>query len=325
MSRLTIKEIAELAGVNKATVSRVLNGNANISEKTRQKIMDIVREHNYVPNATARALASNRTYTVGFCFDYTNRQAYANPFFSEVLQGIEEVIYANDYLFLMMSVHDIDQSETTTFQKIVREHRVDGVLIPESLLTDEHYRFLQEYQMPFVVLGEPSVPREGVRWVDVDNAQAAEMLTERLIRRGCKDIRMMGSADQANRDIYVENRMRGFRDAMERNGLTPRTVEPAQWEDEHGSFSSEQGVPDALIVASQGKLYEWLEIPKKDEAIKIPVASFDDHPLYRHLPTPVESIQLQLDVMGTEAARLLLQVIDGSPDAPPHVNVRVQH
>lgn len=87
MSRLTIKEIAELAGVNKATVSRVLNGNANISEKTRQKIMDIVREHNYVPNATARALASNRTYTVGFCFDYTNRQAYANPFSAKCCKG----------------------------------------------------------------------------------------------------------------------------------------------------------------------------------------------------------------------------------------------
>ncbi len=315
LSRLTIKEIAELAGVNKATVSRVLNGSVSISEKTRNKIMEIVREHNYVPNTAARALASSRTYTVGFCFDYTNRQAYANPFFNEVLRGIEEEIYANDYLFLMTSVHDIDRSETTTFQKIVRERRVDGVLIPESLLTEEHYRFLTDQAMPFVVLGESS--REGVRWVDVDNAQAAEALTERLIGKGCKDIVLLASPEQGELDIYVANRIRGYTAAMRKHRFPARIAEPDR-------IGQEDALPDALIASSQEKLYEWLEAEKTASHQGIPVAAFDDHPLYRHLPTPVESIALQLERMGTEAAKLLLQVIDGSEDAPSHVNVRAR-
>ncbi|MBO9596891.1 MAG: LacI family DNA-binding transcriptional regulator [Cohnella sp.] len=315
MSRLTIKEIAELAGVNKATVSRVLNGSVSISEKTRNKIMEIVREHNYVPNTTARALASSRTYTVGFCFDYTNRQAYANPFFNEVLRGIEEEIYANDYLFLLMSVHDIDKSETTTFQKIVREHRVDGVLIPESLLTEEHYRFLIDHAMPFVVIGES--PREGVRWVDVDNVQAAEAMTERLIGNGCKDIVLLASPEKEQRDIYVANRINGYTAAMRRHGLPTRIVEPNR-------LSHEDTLPHALIASSQEKLYEWLEADKTLSQQAIPVAAFDDHPLYRHLPTPVESISLQLERMGTEAAKLLLQVMDGSEDAPSHIKVRAR-
>jgi len=315
LSRLTIKEIAEIAGVNKATVSRVLNGSVSISEKTRNKIMEIVREHNYVPNTTARALASSRTYTVGFCFDYTNRQAYANPFFNEVLRGIEEEIYANDYLFLLMSVHDIDKSETTTFQKIVREHRVDGVLIPESLLTEEHYRFLIDHVMPFVVIGES--PREGVRWVDVDNVQAAEAMTERLIGKGCKDIVLLASPENEQRDIYVANRIKGYTAAMKRHGLPTRIVEPNQ-------LSQEDALPHALIASSQGKLYEWLETEKTPLQQAIPVAAFDDHPLYRHLPTPVESISLQLERMGTEAAKLLLQVMDGSEDAPSHIKVRAR-
>lgn len=326
MSKLTIQNIADLAGVNKATVSRVLNGNKNISEKTRLKIEKIMKEHNYVPNSIARGLAFNKTFTVGFCFDYTDKKAFANPFFYKVLQGIEDVIYDNEYLLLMMSDHD-KKGGKSTFERIVVEHRVDGLLLPDTLLNQANYELLIEHEMPFVIIGEHSLQQEGIRWVDVDNVQAAGILTERLLALGHRSIVMYAGAADGRRDKFIADRMEGYRAVMGQHGLEAHIVEQADSlatlrAFEGGEAGNNGHNPEAVICCTHELLFEMLDWEHGNPMLKeISLATFDDYPMFRHLKHPVHYVEIDLEMMGKQAAGLLFSLIN--KEANPAQSIRI--
>ncbi|MCL2342502.1 MAG: LacI family transcriptional regulator, partial [Firmicutes bacterium] len=92
----TIKEIAQKAGVATSTVSRVLNNSTLISEETRERVLRVMREQNYIPNSMARGLSSQRTYAVALLVNIEDSQAFNNPFFYEIMHGIETVVYQHE-------------------------------------------------------------------------------------------------------------------------------------------------------------------------------------------------------------------------------------
>ncbi|MDG0810686.1 LacI family DNA-binding transcriptional regulator [Cohnella rhizosphaerae] len=319
IEKITIKEIAELAGVNKATVSRVLNGNANISARTRDKVMEIVKRHNYVPNALAKGLASNRTYTVGFCYDYTEKQAVSNPFFQTVLQGVEDVVYARNFLFLMMSMQR-DQLAHSSFAKVVTERRIDGVLVPTQLFTEATHRLLRQEGMPFVVVGEPMISQPDVHWVDIDNVQASEKLTRRLLDQGLGDVRIVYDEADKVRDKFVLDRIEGYKRAMGASRLKPREATLPQVEE---AFVGEaETVPQALIFSTESLLFDWLDTAASyPQAHSIRLATFDRSPFHRHMKYAVEAIEIELEAMGTEAADMLFALIDKNELAQPYIKI----
>lgn len=325
MSKITIQQIADLAGVNKATVSRVLNGNANISEKTRIKIEKIMKENNYVPNSIARGLAFNKTFTIGFCVDYTDKKAFANPFFYKVLQGIEEVIYDNEYLFLMMSDHD-KKGGKSTFERIVMEHRVDGLLIPNTLLNQSNYDLLIKHQMPFVTLGEKMLEAEGVRWVDVDNVQAAHILTEKLISQGLERIMIYTGERGMIRDKFIADRVRGYSMAMKHRGFAVDIIEQAEVLKTlyHTKGGETDRGPDAnaVICCTHDLLFEMLDWENGNPVLEnISLATFDDYPVFKYLKQPVHYVEIDLETMGRQAAALLFTLINKEKNPPESIRI----
>jgi len=318
MNKITIQQIAELAGVNKATVSRVLNGNAKISEKTREKILQIIKQYNYVPNTTARALATNKTFTVGFCFDYKDKKSYANPFFYKVLQGIENEIYSRDHMFLMMSEHGGKKKESS-FARIVAERRVDGVLLPNTLLTPENVDLLERYSMPYVVLGEPAADAHGkIRWVDVDNIQAAAVLTGKLLGMGLKDIRIFAGPDDIKKDKFVSDRVEGYRQTMEKHGLPTLIVEQAD------ELKTARPSPEAVVCCTHDQLFEMLDGERLQlPATEMVLATFDANPLFRLIKHPIHYMEIDLEHMGAQAAKLLFSCMNGDSDSPRFVRIPV--
>ncbi|WP_040952239.1 LacI family DNA-binding transcriptional regulator [Gorillibacterium massiliense] len=325
-NKITIQQIADLAGVNKATVSRVLNGNTNISEKTRQKIESIMKEHDYVPNTNARGLAFNKTFTIGFCFDYTDKKAFANPFFYKVMSGIEDAVYGNDYLFLMMSDHNKGKGKST-FERVVAEHRVDGVLIPDTLLTPDNYRLLMHHGMPFVVIGETMLPEVGIHWVDVDNSLAGQLLTETLIAQGYRNISLYADAESLKRDKFIADRIQGYRRAMDAHGMSPRIFADA------GSFrkavrsdgsSAERlaGRADALICCTNDQLFDVLDPDNGGPlAADIGLATFDDLSMHRYLKRNVHYVVIDLEQMGHKAAELLFSLVNKAANIPDLIRI----
>ncbi|MFC5702707.1 LacI family DNA-binding transcriptional regulator [Cohnella faecalis] len=322
MTKLTIQQIADIAGVNKATVSRVLNGNMNVSQKTQEKVEKVIREHNYVPNTIARGLAFNKTFTMGFCHDYTDKRAFANPFFYKMLQGIENVVYRNDYLFLMMS-HPTGQQKKSMFERMVSEQRVDGIILPSTLLNDSSFQLLTANRMPFVVLGEKEFAHRNVHWVDVDNVQAAESLTERLIGLGHRRIWIFADRASIERDKFIQDRIAGYSNVMAGHGLPSFVVSRLE-----SLLTKESGIndnsllPDAVICCTHDQLFSILDEEKKEGSpAEFELATFDDNPLFQYLSKTVHYISIDLEQMGEQAATLLFKKINQEEDIPDMIRI----
>ncbi len=121
----TIKDIAKAAGVSITTVSRALNGYSDVNENTRQKIIDIARQLNYIPNTLARGLVMNKSKTIGLLVSGLTKESAKDNFTFEVLAGVNEYVSEVDYDMVLFSTTSTKQREKT-YTQLCRERRVDG-------------------------------------------------------------------------------------------------------------------------------------------------------------------------------------------------------
>jgi len=208
----TQKELAKLAGVSSGTVSNVISGVTEVSERSRKKVLDAIKALNYQPNLIARSLRTNRTHTLGMVIpDITI------PFFARVIRGAESAARESGYY---LSVLDSESNHTreTAMMEILRSQRVEGVL----LVTAGGHKW-SELESATLLSGVPIVCLDRlptgleVDSVCVDDFRAAEMAILHLIEKGHKNIAIItGPVNLQNE----QERLRGYRHAMKRSGLT---------------------------------------------------------------------------------------------------------
>ncbi len=147
----TIKDVAKKADVSVATVSRILNNLTGYSDKTRQKVMQAIRELGYQPNAIARGLVNKRTETIGVLVP-----DLSGSFASEVLSGVEDFAQLHGYSVIVCNT-DEDGKRTMNYLQVLREKQVDGILLVSEPLKEEYYRTLQDMRTPFVLISSLSI------------------------------------------------------------------------------------------------------------------------------------------------------------------------
>ena len=126
----TIKDVAKLADVHPSTVSRVINSDSRISEKTKNTVLLVIKKLGYTPNAIARGLKTRRTYTLGMLIpDITN------PFFAEIARGVEDAANRNNFNVILCNTDDKPKKEKT-YLEILREKRVDGLILGTAHIRD---------------------------------------------------------------------------------------------------------------------------------------------------------------------------------------------
>ena len=147
MSRPTIVDVADIAGVSKATVSRVLSGNAEYMRvETRERVLAAIAELDYRPSSVARSLTSKRTQTAGILVS-----DIGNPFYPEVIRGVEDVALNNSYnIFLCNTGYDLVRG--MTYIRSLIDQQVDGALIMSSTMSDDWVLELAKHNIPNVVL-----------------------------------------------------------------------------------------------------------------------------------------------------------------------------
>jgi LacI family transcriptional regulator len=183
----TIQDIAKKAGVAKSTVSRVLNGGINVSEKTREKVMRIIEETKYQPSELARGLSTKASNVIGVITPDS-----ASYFWGQVLEGISEVVESNNFTAMLCITNNSWSREHLALQKM-RGQRVNGLLITPSVEynTSEHRKeFLQDLESlncPIVFIDRAV---RNSRWDGVyfDNYNGAYLATDALIQKGCHKI-----------------------------------------------------------------------------------------------------------------------------------------
>ncbi|MHB1296325.1 MAG: LacI family DNA-binding transcriptional regulator [Anaerolineae bacterium] len=183
---VTIREVAEEAGVSRQTVSRAMNGKSEISEETRERILAVARRLGYRPNGIARGLKTNQTHSIGLVVP-----DIANPFFAEVARGASEVAYANGYSVLLANTDEQPEREWETLRTL-ETYRVDGVILTSSRLSDRRLDEAAESERPLVLVNRLLANRPGLGCVVVNDAEAAERAVAHLAERGHRRIGCLG-------------------------------------------------------------------------------------------------------------------------------------
>jgi LacI family transcriptional regulator len=192
---VTMKHVAETAGVSVRTVTRFLNGNGYISEETRKKINTAIRQLDYYPNAVAQRLRDRRTLMIGLALYHTEYISdTSGVFFPWIVSGLIEAISQYGYGLQILAT----DPRTATEQKGVyyldklRGHSLDGLVVVDAVISEKDIVGLQNYHTPFVVLNRLVRPIAG-RCVVVDNESAGYCLARFLIQRGHRKIACWGA------------------------------------------------------------------------------------------------------------------------------------
>lgn len=310
---VTIKDIAQLAQVSIATVSKIKNGNdQNISSATRDKVKKIMKELNYVPNAVATGLKIKQTKTLGFILPDIR-----NPFFPEIARGIEDIAWANHFSVTFCNT-DNDSKREIDAIRLLQSKMVDGIIVTKSL-SSKNSNNLENCNLPIVVVDRKgNTKKDKIGEIVIDSFSAFFDITNHLISKNCKNIAYI-SAKGKNDD----ERFEGFKKALNSNNIHLRN--DIIYHDSYDTKTGYEGVqsilkitkPDAIVcgndliaVGAMGALRKkGISIPKD-----IKITGFDDIYISSLLNPSLTTIKQPAYEMGAEAAKMLIDhIINSGP------------
>jgi DNA-binding LacI/PurR family transcriptional regulator len=202
---ITIKDIARQAGVSHTTVSRALNHSPLISLQTTERIQEIASELGYHPSVAARSLRTNRSQVLGVIVSHI-----ADPYFSEILQGIDDVAQEHGYSLFIASAQNDPLRENSIVQTM-REHRVDGVILCSPNFTAEQSNQLNSYNIPIVALNNQA-PEDYRYAIYHDDVDGSKQVCQHLIKLRHNKIAYLGNALSGRTG---QERLKGFKQAMQ--------------------------------------------------------------------------------------------------------------
>jgi LacI family sucrose operon transcriptional repressor len=301
-----IQDVAKLAGVSPTTVSRVLNNRGYISEETKKKVHDSMKQLNYYPNEIARSLFIKRTYLIGLVFPTTS-----NPFYGQLIFHLENICSSLGYKVLLCNSQNREDKEVD-YLKMLQRNQVDGII------AGAHNRGIEEYEIPKLpVVGIDRYLSETIPVVSSDNYNGGEQATQLLINKGCKHIIHINGSDLLETPANL--RRRAYEDVMNANNLSSHTYElPVKATSERVSeiikelFDENPGVDG--IFASDDLIASKVLREAKERSIKIPkdlkVIGYDGTETTRELLPELSTIQQPIKEIAETAVEILLQQID---------------
>ena len=318
----TIKDVAAAAGVAPSTVSRVLAGSNRISPQTHEKVRAAMKELKYHPNANARSLAKKATHTIGLVMARPVEQAFANPFFPEVMRGIGSALYAQGYN-LILSMAATPAEERTACLRLLRHSRVDGVILTTSRIKDRLIDDLIKEEYPFVLIGRaPEQP--AASWVNNDNIAVGAMATEHLMSRGHRQIALISGPPDT---LVSLDRRQGYVDALTRAGLPLRPDLEVD-----GGFTKEGGtramhellnlstpptavfcIDDAMAVGA------LIALKERGKSGSVAIVGVNDDPLTALTDPPLTTVRIPVFDLGATAATVLIETLTGRVTGPRQI------
>lgn len=207
---ITIYDVAKKAGVSMATVSRVVNGNPNVKPGTRKKVMEVIDELDYRPNAVARGLASKKTTTVGVIIpDVTN------VYFSSLARGIDDVATMYKYNIILANSDGNEEKEIQVFNTLLAK-QVDGIIYMGTHLTEKLREQIKHSKTPVVLAGSIDHKNEIVS-VHVDYVKAVKEAVNNMLAHSDKRVAFVSGP--LNYPINGEYRLKGYKEALDENGI----------------------------------------------------------------------------------------------------------
>ena len=318
MKKLTISSIAELAGVSKATVSRVLNGYPHISPEVREQVEAVIKETGYQPNQVARSLASDRSNIIGLVIPKGTEAVFLDPYFPALTNGITQVSN-NHGLTLALFIFHSEQEGHDTIKSIVNTGLLDGLILTTDRVTfdrttDPFIPQLVERDIPFVLIGRPDNPKDDIPYIDTNNIEGGYIATRHLIDLGYQRIATVTSKhNPAGDDRFV-----GYRQALEECGreVDLNLVAYGDYTLESGYQAMKQLIPqqpDAVFVASDTMAVGALRAIQEANLVvpdDIAIVGHDDLPPAIQANPQLTTVRQSVEKLGGKAVEMLLEIIN---------------
>ena len=312
--RITIADVARLAGVSTMTVSRVINAKGDVSESTRQRVELAIRQLEYRPNQAARSLTTRRTHTIGLMIpDITN------PFFPAIVRGAEDIAWREGYaVSLTNTVEDVEREHAAL--EHFEAHRVDGVIACSPRLHDQQLARLIERHPATVLINRSSPLPDTATSIEVDDVKGAHLAITHLASRGRRTIALLAGPDRA---ASAQKRRWGWAEALAFHGLeqNPSLLEACEPTEEGGEAAmrtllERRGDVDAVLcyndIVAIGAL-SALRGSGKRVPEDVSVVGFDDIRLASLLKPSLTTLRSDTRLLGQRAAELLFERIRGGP------------
>lgn len=315
-SNATLEEVALMAGVSRATVSRVVNGSPRVSPDVRLGVQVAIEQLGYTPNRAARSLVTRRSDSIAVVITEPTGRLFSDPFFPRLLRGISSELAARDrQLILLMPDSEADERRTADY---LTAGHVDGALLVSLHGHDPLPARLAAAGIPIVLVGRPP---KGARasFVDVDNRQGAQSAVAHLVTGGRRVVATItGPLDMAP----GIDRLKGYRDALAEGGINlDASLEALGDFTQEGSAAAMERLLaihpdiDAVFAASDlmaaGAL-SVLAASGRQVPGDVAVVGFDDSPIATSTTPQLTSVRQPIEEMGHEMARLLIEAVDAS-------------
>lgn len=309
VANVTIKDVARKANVSVASASRALNGQGRIAAETKNRILRIAQELNYVPHIGARSLITKKTEIIGILLPGLHGE-----FFSEMIRGIDEASWQYNFQ-LLLSSYNADANNTARAIAAMRG-RVDGIII--MVPYDYDPEEFAGINIPHVLIGAKH-DKEAENIVGIENFNGAMLAVDHLFERGARNIALLSGPSQ---NLDAEQRYQGYLKSVKDHGLKPSIIK--------GDFTESSGKNAALEIIETNKSGQKIdgifcandmmavglikELQKQN--IRIPqdikIVGFDDIPISKYLNPELSTIHVKIAKLGQVAFEMIVAQINNA-------------
>lgn len=318
---VTLKTIADEAGVSITTVSRALAGYDDVNRETRRRIIEIAERLGYQPNLAARHLRSKQTNTIGMVIPRTAH--FSDPFYIELLSSVGRQASEHGY-DLLISAQMRGEGELSAYRRMVAGGRVDGMVLARILQHDPRIDYLQENLHPFVTFGRSERSRHP--YIDVDGAYGMRKLVEHFVSYGHRVFGLVLSPQEL---AFTSQRYNGVQNALAESGLhcPAEYVMQGNLTRQSGALAAEQlmalPTPPTVILAYNDLMALGVMDAIRARGLRvgddIAVAGFDDIPAASTADPPLTTIRQPIDGVGHRLVDMLVQIMRAEPPASREV------
>lgn len=306
--RMTISEIAKMAGVSNAAVSRYLNG-GSLSQAKREQIQKIIEQTGYEPNAYARTLRTGYMNNIGVIVPKINSESV-----SEMTAGISTILSKHNYMLLLGNA-DNDEMKEIEFFRMMQKNNLAGIILMGTIITPSHLRVFKECKIPIIIIGQSQAK---VPCIYHDDYHAARAIASLVAQKGKKSIAYISVTQN---DIAVgRNRQQGVIDELATNNLSLAATETCLFSIDSGYDAMqrllEKKIPLDCVICATDSIAVGAVKAIHDAGYHVPedisVCGFGSNKIGSMITPPLTTVKLYYRQAGMEAAKLLLDTIESN-------------
>ncbi len=303
----TIREVAQLAGVSPATVSRVMNGTAKVDEEKRKRVEDAIRETGFMPNKLARALFKNSSGLIGLIVPNIE-----NPFFNELARVIEEEAYGGGLHIVLCSSGNNTQKEADNIH-MLEQMKADGIILITN--GDHTESMIEKCPLPVIVVDRHITGSGEVAHIEADHYKGGRLAAQFLVDCGCRKIVCLRGPQE-----FTSGRLRyqGYCDVCRENGLPERYVN-TRYSFEAGTEAAEEMLDrfpevDGIVAANDMVAISSYKV-LRSKGIRVPediqIVGFDDISFSSLVSPALTTIHQPIAEMGRKAVDIIFRYAEG--------------